>query len=79
VLRQRRTDSPSLPLVGHLDRHGGDPGPIDILHIASHAHDRVVALIDCGERLVPNVVDVGKEDELAVGQFALRPKESSVA
>ena len=79
ALCQRRADAFPLPLVGHLERDSGDPRPIDVLHVASNADDRVVARIDRGKGLVPDMIDIGEEDEFAVGELSLRHVESSVA
>ena len=43
----------------------GDTGSICVAHVSGDAHDRVVALIDRGDGLVVEVINVGEERELA--------------
>jgi hypothetical protein len=78
ALRQRHADSKSLALVGDLERHRGDPRPIDVLDVAGHAYDGAVALIDRRKGLVHEVIDIGKENELALSKLALRREETPV-
>ena len=54
-------------------------GSIWVAHVSGDAHDRVVALIDRGDGLVVEVIDVGEERELARCQLALGRKEALVA
>ena len=72
-------DAHLLERVGDLDRHLGDIYSVCVAHVSRDAHDRVVALIDGGDGLVVDVVNVGKERELARRQLALGRKEAPVA
>jgi len=54
----------------------GDLCAICIAHVSGDAHDRVVALIDCGDGLVVRVVNVGEEGARLVSARALA-KESA--
>jgi hypothetical protein len=57
----------------------GDLCAICIAHVSGDAHDRVVALIHCGDGLVVRVINVGDEGELARCQLALGRKKALVA
>ena len=54
-------------------------GSICVAHVSGDPHDRVVALIDRGDGLVVEVVDVGEVRELARCQLGLRREEPSAA
>jgi len=58
-------DAHPLERVRDLDRELGDIGLVCVAHVSGDAHDRVVALIDCGDGLVVEVINVGEERELA--------------
>jgi hypothetical protein len=48
----------SLERVGDLDRELGEPPSSFIAYVAGDADDRVVALVDCGDGLVVEVINV---------------------
>jgi hypothetical protein len=57
----------------------GDIRSTCVAHVSSDAHDRVVVLIDCGNGLVVEVINVGEERELARCQLELGGKKPLVA
>ena len=72
-------DAHPLERIGDLDRHLGDIRSICVAHVSGDAHDRVVALIDRGDGLVVEVINVGEEGELARRQLALGRQKAPVA
>ncbi len=56
--REQRADPDALHVVGNLDREVGDPRILGLCDVSAHADDRAVPLVDRGERLVPQVIDV---------------------
>ena len=64
-------DAHPLERVGDLDRELGGVRSTCVAHVSGDAHDRVVVLIDCGNGLVVEVINVGEVRELARCQLAL--------
>jgi hypothetical protein len=61
---QRRTDSHVVHVVCHLDRGLRYTRLTGRFHVTSGCEERAVALIDCGQSLVSNVVDIREVGEL---------------
>ena len=76
---ERGADAHPVKRIGDLDRHVRDTRSVRMLHILDDAHDRAVALVDCGDRFVVDVINIGEKGELARRQLALGRKEAPVA
>ena len=68
---ERGADSQALQLVGDFGSDLRDPSSIGYMHVAGHANDRAVALIDRSEPLVVEAIDIGQVREFLRRQCVL--------